>query len=256
MSHVVLNQELLESLKREAKRKKREDSSLSYNQWLNALCSQYGYATFQSLKRRVEEIKQEKRDQELAEEDSQWAKRFEESLVWGSVAGKEQNDFDETFPLPAFDGDNVPWPNCFRGPGLFTCSDGPRRQLDGLLWRIDGPEMQFRGEELRLVDDQMILAVLIAVAGRFPCGRLVEFSADDLDQAAGRPLPEWGLPVQYDMIARSLWRFANSELTVNEFKFKGPILYYADARRQPRQFAIRFNPKFANFFHPILRLLG
>jgi len=255
MSNIALNQQLLENLKREAKKKKRENPSLTHNQWLDVLSAQYGYATYNSLKRRVEEIEQQARDQDVAAEEEQWAKRFEEPLVWGSVTGHGRNALDETFPLPVADG-SVPWPNCFCGSSLFTCANGPRRQFDGPVYTVDGPEMHFQGEELRVGDDETILMALISVAGKLPCGRLVEFSTDDLDKAVGLPLPDWGMPVQYNAIARTLWRLTHSELTVSEFKFRGPILSYADARQQPGHFAIRFNPNFANFFHPVLMLLG
>lgn len=252
MSHTLLNQQLLETLKRDAKKKKREDASLSYNQWLDVLSSQHGFATFSSLKRRVEELEQQARDQASAAEEAQWAKRFAKPMVWGTVPD-EQAGLGETFPLPVSDG-SVVWPNCFAGSRLFTCADGPRRQLDEPLHTLDGPEMHFQGEELRVADDQVILMTLISAAGKHPCGRLVEFSTGDLDQVAGVPLPEWGMPVQYDAIARTLWRLVHCELTVSEFKFKGPLLMYADARRAPLHFAVRFNPDFANFFYPILTL--
>ena len=254
MSHIVLNQQLLENLKREAKRKKRSDPSSSYNKWLDVLSSQHGFATYNSLKRRVEELEQQAHDEELAAEEKQWAKRFEETLVWGS-AGDRQNEIAETLPLPVAEG-SVPWPNCFSGSSLFTCADGPRRQCNGPVFTMDGPEMHFRGEELRVADDHTVLMALISVAGKHPCGRVVEFSTDDLDKAVGRPLPKWGIPVHYKAIARTLWRLSHSELAVDEFKFKGPILSYADARQQPGHFAVRFNPKFANFYYPILTIFG
>lgn len=120
MSHIALNQQLLESIKREAKRKKRSDPSSSYNKWLDVLSSQHGFATYNSLKRRVEEIEQQARDEELAAEEKQWAKRFEEALVWGSAGGVRQSEIAETLPLPVSEG-SVPWPNCFSGSSLFTC---------------------------------------------------------------------------------------------------------------------------------------
>jgi len=255
MSHIALNQQLLESIKREAKRKKRSDPSSSYNKWLDVLSSQHGFATYNSLKRRVEEIEQQARDEELAAEEKQWAKRFEEALVWGSAGGVRQSEIAETLPLPVSEG-SVPWPNCFSGSSLFTCADGPRRQFDGPVFTMDGPEMYFRGEELRVADDHTVLMALISVAGKHPCGRMVEFSTDDLDKAVGLPLPEWGIPVHYKAIARTLWRLSHSELTVEKFGFTGAILSYADARQQPGHFAIRFNPKFANFYYPILTIFG
>jgi hypothetical protein len=116
--------------------------------------------------------------------------------------------------------------------------------------------MLFQGEELRVGDDETILMALISVAGKHPCGRLVEFSVEDLDKAAGTPLPEWGMPVQYDAIARTLWRLAHCQLTVSQFKFKGPILSFADARQTPARFAIRFHPSFVNFYYPALALFS
>ena len=254
MSNFVFNQQLLENLKREAKKKKREDPSLSHNQWLDVLSAQYGYVTYASLKRHVEEIEQQAREREMAVEERQWVTRFEKSLVWGSVTGDARNALNETLPLPVVVG-SVPWPNCFSGSSLFTCAEGPRRQFDGPLFSMDdGPEMYFCGEELRVGDDETILMALISAAGNVPCGRLVEFSSDDLDEAIGRPLPECGMPVQYSEIVRTLWRLVHSELKVTRFNFEGAILSYADARQQPQKFAIRFNPKFANFFYPVLSL--
>ncbi len=202
----------------------------------------------------MDEIEQELLDRNLAAEEGQWVKRFDESLLWDKVDSDDRNVFCETFPLPVYEG-SVPWPNCFCGSSLFTCADGPRRQFDGPVYSIDGPEMHFRGEELRVGEDETVLMALISVVGKFPCGRLVEFSKGDLDKAIGLPLPDWGIPVQYEAIAKVLWRLTHCELTVKEFKFTGPILFYADARQQPERFAIRFNPKFANFFYPILVLL-
>lgn len=251
---IILNQQLLKNIKREAKKKKRENGSLNYNQWLNILSSQYGHATFESLMRRVKEIEQEELDQSMALEKEKWVKRFEESLVWGNIDGDGGSALNVTFPLPVSAG-SIPWPNCFCGSSLFTCADGPRRQFDGSVKSLDGPEMYFRGEELRVGEDNTVLMALISVAGKLPCGTMVEFSRGDLDEAIGLPLPDWGIPVQYDAIARVLWRLTNSELTVSKFKFNGSILFHADARQQPERFKIRFNPKFANFFYPILALL-
>jgi hypothetical protein len=254
MSHTLLNQQLLESLKRSAKKKKRDDPSLSHSQWLDALSAEHGYATFSSLKRRVEELEQQAHDAALAVEDEQWAKRFEEPMVWGRIADG-RGELGETLPLPVSAG-SVPWVNCFSGSSLFTCADGPRRQLDGPLYTFGSPEMHFQGEELRVADDQTIFMALISATGQLPCGRLVEFSTEDLDKAIGLPLPEFGIPVEYDAIARTLWRLVHCELTVSEFKFKGPLLSYADARRAPGHFAIRFNPDFANFYYPVLALFS
>lgn len=254
MSHTTLNHQLLESIKRDAKKKTRHDPSLSYNQWLNALSAQYGYATFSSLKRRVEELEQEARDAALAEEDALWARRFEKPMVWGTLSD-EGGGLGQTFPLPVED-DSVVWPDCFAGSSLFSCGEGPRRQLDGALRVLDATEMYFSGEELRVGEDQAIFMVLISSVGRQPCGQLVEFSTADLDQVAGLPLPEWGIPVQYEAIARTLWRLVHCELTVNKFRFKGPLLSYADARRAPQRFAVRFNPDFANFFYAALALFS
>jgi hypothetical protein len=145
------------------------------------------------------------------------------------------------------------WPICFAGSNLFTCGEGPRRQFDGPLFTMDEPDMLFQGEELRVADDHTVLQALISTVGIYPCGRLVEFSTEDLEKAVGLPLPEWGIPVQYESIARSLWRLVHCELTVNHYKFSGPILSYADARQAPKSFAVRFNPNFANFFYPILK---
>jgi hypothetical protein len=253
MSHILLNQQLLEMLKRNAKKLKRDAPSLSHNQWLDVLSSQHGYATFNSLKRRVEELEQQALDEALAAEEELWAKRLEEPMVWGKHSDDPAGHF-ETIPLPVSVG-SVVWPNCFSGSNIFTCADGPRRQLDGPLYTFDGPEMHFQGEELRVADDETIFMALISATGQHPCGRMVEFSTEDLDKALGRPLPDCGMPVQYDAIARTLWRLVHCELTVSEFAFKGPLLSYADARQAPRHFAVRFNPDFANFFYPFLALL-
>lgn len=251
MSDIVLDQQLLGSLKQEAKRKRRQDPSQTYNQWLDTLSAPHGY-TYKSLKRQVAKLEQQARDQAFADEEGLWAKRFEQPMVWGSIAGNGGIGINESLPLPVTPG-HVVWPNCFAGSSLFTCAEGPRDQLDRALFVMDDePEMHFRGEELRVADDETVLQALISVAGRHPCGRLVKFSTDDLDKAVGLPLPQWGMPVQYDAIARSLWRLAHCELTTSYFKFKGPILAYADARERPGHFAIRFNPNFANFFYPIL----
>lgn len=86
MSSTSLNQQLLESFKREAKKKKRADSSLSYNQWLDALSVQHGYATFSSLKRRVVELEQQAH--KFAEE-AQWAIRFKNPMVWQTLPDAE-----------------------------------------------------------------------------------------------------------------------------------------------------------------------
>jgi hypothetical protein len=118
--------------------------------------------------------------------------------------------------------------------------------------------MQYVGEELRESEDASILMTLMLAIGRFPCGRVVAFTADDLDTVADAPFAEWAVPVQYDAIARALWRFVHCELTVPELDFRGPLLSYVDAREAPTDFKVRFNPAFASFFHSrlLLALLG
>lgn len=254
MSKVLLDQQLLKNIKRDAKKKRREDGSLRYRQWLNVLSATHGYATFGSLKRRVEELEQQARDDAMAGESAKWVTRFAEGMVWGNLE-RGQVGLLETLPLPV-DGDSVPWPDCFNGSNLFSRSEGPRRELDGMLDTFDASETHYRGEELRAADDRTIFMVLMAAVGGQPCGRLVELSTEDLDRAAGLPLPKWGIPVQYDSIAKTLWRLVHCELKIAEFKFKGPLLAYADARQAPDRFAVRFNPDFANLYYPILAALS
>lgn len=246
-----INSELLRTLKRRAKRLSREDLSLTYNQWLDALSASHGYRTFSSLGQRVKELEAEAQAQQLALQENQWEERFQKGLIWGCLASETPNTINETIPLPSSPG-KVAWPNCFAGSSLFNCADGPRRHLDGPVFSMDGLKMHFRGEELRVADDEQILMALICLAAKHPCGRLLEFSCADLDKATGLPLSRWGMPVHYESISKSLWRLTHGELTVDDFKFKGPILLYADAREHPRKFAIRFNPAFAHFYYPVL----
>lgn len=254
MSQILLDQQLLENIKRKAKMKRRADPSLSHSQWLDVLSAEHGFATFSSLRRRVEELEQEALDHAMAVENATWVKRFSAPMVW-TCAPRGDVQREETWPLPVSAG-SVPWPNCFSGSNLFTCGEGPRRDIDAALYTMEAPAMHFRGEELRIADDHTVLMALISAIGQYPCGSLVEFTAEDLDRAAGMPLPEWGIPVQHDAIARSLWRFVHCELTINELHFEGPLLVYADARRSPGYFAVRFNPRFANLYYPILAVLG
>lgn len=252
MSHPSLNQQTLIDLRRDAKKWSREDPTKTYNQWLNFLCAdRFGFATFDSLKRRVEAIEREEAERE---ERELWLQRFASPMVWSGHWDAE-NSLEETWPLPVVEG-SVCWPNCFACSSLFTCGEGPRRQIDGQVFSLDGPKVRYYGEELRVETDETILMSLISIAGKQPCGRLVEFSCGELDDAIGLPLPEWGMPVQYEEIARTLWRLTHSKLVVENFKFDGPILIHADARRHPERFAIRVNPAFAHFYYPVLTLLA
>jgi hypothetical protein len=254
MPHTLLNRQLLERLKRLAKKKSRDDPSLGHNKCLDELSAPYGYATFASLTRRVAEIEQQAIDESLAAEEGQWFERWEKPMVWGSLP--DGRGIDETVPVPFREGSPC-WPNCFSGSNLFTGADGPRRQLDGpVRLFFDGPEMHFRGEELRCTDDYPVFAELLCAVGHYPCGRLVEFSAEQIETAVGQAVPEWRRPVRQNTIARTLWRLVHCELTVRDFKFKGPLLSYADARRGPENFAIRLNPDFANLYYPFLTLFG
>ena len=253
MSHTQIDQHLLDRLKRIAKKRRRDDPSLSYNQWLDSLSSKHGFATFESLRRRVDELERLAHNDAIVAEEMVWEQRLAAPAVWGTLP-TGQGEHDETVPLPKAPPHSVPWPNCFRGAALFTAADGPRKQLDGpvKLYMGEAVEMHFKGEELRK-SDQIVLEGLILTVGHYPCGRLAECTNVELNQALGRPLPEWGMPIQYDAIIRTLWRLVHCELTVEDFGFKGPILSYVDARRAPSQFAIRLNPAFANFYYPFLR---
>ena len=92
MSEIVLDQQLLMSLKQEAKRKTRQDPSQTYIQWLDTLSSPDGY-TYKSLKRQVAKLEQQARDQALADEEGLWVKRFEKPMVWGKHCRQRRNRY-------------------------------------------------------------------------------------------------------------------------------------------------------------------
>ena len=62
--------------------------------------------------------------------------------------------------------------------------------------------------------------------------------------------------MSHEEVERVLWRLSNCHLTFADYDFDGPILAYADASKAPYHFGYAFNPAFANFFYPFLRILG
>lgn len=261
VSETLFNQELLEQLRSSAweksrQDKSRQDKSRTYLQWLDLLCSKYGF-TYPSLKKHIEELEAAVLAKSLAElfavENAMWEKRLANSRVWGIAPALA----DQTWPLPVEDSTHVPWPTSFIECRLFSLAEAPPcRTLSGPIFRMDDQEMLFDGEELRLCHDQSLLMGFILISRETQCGAIVECSLQDLEGIMGCPMPDLGMPISYMEIERTLWRLSNCRLTFPEYGFDGPILAYADARRAPDHFRFAFNPAFANFYYPILKIFG
>ncbi len=247
VSQTLFNQELLEQLRSSAWNKSREDKSRSYMQWLDLLCGEYGFV-YTSLKTHIEAL-------EVAElltaEDAMWKERLAKSRVWGTLVSPPE----VTLPIPVEDEFHVPWPSCFVESRLFSLSEKvPRRTLTGPVYRMDGKTMLFEGEELRICHDQTLLMVLLMVSGKKPCGALIECSLQAFETTLGSSLAEAGMAL-HD-IERTLWRLSNCRLIFEEYGFDGPLLVYADAGSVPAHFKFAFNPAFAHFYYPILKLFS
>lgn len=252
MSQTVLNQDFLEDLRRSAREKSRLDKSRTYLQWLDQLCGEFGF-TYTSLKKRIEELEALLLAESLAADDQKWEERLARSRVWGSIPER----VDQSLPLPVEDGFHAPWPHAFVESRLFSLTEfGPRRALSGPIFRTDGREMFYGGEELRISSDQILLMGLIMASRDVPCGAIVECSLINLERVMGFPLSEEENSMSHEEVERVLWRLSNCHLTFADYDFDGPILAYADARKNPEHFRYAFNPTFANFFYPFLRILG
>lgn len=251
MTQTSPNQDLLEQLRQSARAMSRQDKSKTYLQWLDVLCAEHGF-TYTSLKKRVEEIEAQALAESLAAEDRIWDSRLTASRVWGDVP----KDSDQSIALPVKDDGNVPWPAGFIESRLFTLAEaGVRSSLSGPVFRMDGHEMLYDGEELRLVSDQTLLMAFILLSRGVKCGDVVVCSLPDLERAFGGALPTLGLPIAEKEIERTLWRLSNCRLTFDEYGFDGAILAYADARHAPERFGFAFAPAFINFFYPFMQFL-
>lgn len=252
MSKTPLNEALLEQLRVSARENARRDKSKTYLQWLDLLCGEHGF-TYTSLKKRIEELEAQALAESLAAEDRMWKERLAKSRVWGvppEIA-------DQTLPLPVEDNTSVPWPHCFIESRLFSLTEfGPHRELSGPVFRMDGREMFFDGEELRVSSDQTLLIGFIMASRGARCGSIVQCSLADFEDTMGCRLTDLGIPMAHAEIERTLWRLSNCRLNFGDYNFDGPILAYADARRAPDHFGFAFNPAFANFYYPVLRILG
>ena len=252
MSQTPLNQELLEQLRMSAREKARRDKSRTYLQWLDLLCGEHGF-TYTSLKKRIEELEAQALAEALAAEDRMWEERLARSRVWGVPPELA----DQTLPLPVEDNTHVPWPHSFIESRLFTLTEsGPRRTLSGPVFRMDGHEMLFDGEELRISPDQTLLLGFIMASRGIRCGAIVQSSLADFEGVMGCSLPDLGIPMSHAEVERTLWRLSNCRLNFGDYDFDGPILAYADSRRAPNHFGFAFNPAFANFYYPFFRILG
>lgn len=254
MSQTLFNQDLLEQLRSSAWKKSRQDKSRSYLQWLDLLCGEYGF-TYTSLKKHIEELEAVAAAKSLAEmlaaEDVMWDERLAKSRVWGKLVAPPE----VTLPIPVEDEFHVPWPSCFVESRLFSLSEKvPRRTLTGPVYRMDGKAMLFDGEELRICHDQTLLMVLLMVSGKRLCGTLIECSLQAFETTLGSSLAEAGMAL-HD-IERTLWRLSNCRLIFEEYGFDGPLLAHADAGSAPTHFKFAFNPTFAHFYYPILKLFS
>lgn len=247
MSQTPLNQELLEQLRSSAWKKSRQDKSRSYLQWLDLLCGEYGFV-YTSLKTHIEALEAAEL---LATEDAMWKERLAKSRVWGKLAAP----IEITLPIPVEDEFHVPWPNCFMESRLFSLTEKvPRRTLTGPVYRMDGKTMLFEGEELRICHDQTLLMAFIMASGKRPCGTLIECSLKAFEAILGSSMAGAGMALHE--IERTLWRLSNCRLIFEEYGFDGPLLAYADAGSAPTYFKFAFNPVFAHFYYPILKLFS
>lgn len=251
MSQTSFDQALLDQLRTSARERARKDKSKTYLQWLDELCSPYGFA-YTSLKRRVEEIEAEAAAEAMCVEDRLWDKRLARSRVWGTTP----DPTTQSLPLPVDDDVHVPWPTGFFECRLFSLTEsGPRETLSGPVFRLDDKDMRYDGEELRISPDQTLLMGFITMSRGVHCGEVVVCSLADFESRMGGSLMEFGIPVSHGEIERTLWRLVNCRLVYPDVGFDGPILAYADTRRAPQSFSFAFNPKFANFYYPFLGFL-
>ena len=160
---------------------------------------------------------------------------------WGQL------DATESIPIPWLEPSIVPWPNLFIGSQLFRARPGTAALRNVSLTSLDGEEMRYSGEQLQSSIDGTLLKALLVTAGRSPCGRLVRVTIDDIEAALGCRLPELGIPIHYDDVAKSVWRLATCSLSVPAIGFVGPLLAYADVAMAP-QYRIRLNPALPRLF--------
>lgn len=251
MTQAPITRELLEQIRQSAWEKSRQDKSRSHHQWLDHLCGPYGY-TYTALREHVAKLEEAALAQAMAAEDRIWNERFASSLSWGT----RPHAGDQTLLFPEADANHVPWPNCFVPSRLFSLREsGPREMRSGPVFHMEGVEIIYEGEELAIMTDQTLLMALIVASRGVRCGAVVECALHE-PQGGGRHLPDLVDSVAGFEIARTLWRLVHCRLVLNDYGFDGPILSYADASRAPDHMAFAFNPDFANFYYPILRIFG
>ncbi|MEO3714091.1 hypothetical protein [Roseateles flavus] len=252
MSKPTLNQAFLDQLRLSAKDKARQDPSLSYMQWLDELCSELGF-TYNSLRDRIKELEAQALAESLAAEDTMWVQRLALPRVWGSLPPATR----QKFPLPLEGDRDVPWPNSLVTCSLFTVTEiGPRQAKSGPVFSLDDESMAYQGDELRVSCDQTLLMAFIMASRGMRCGALVSCSLESLEARMGCRLTELGMPIEVREIERTLWRLCHCRLEFAARRFDGPILAYVNATKAPAQFEYAFNPDFANFYFPILAILG
>lgn len=236
--------EFLEGLRTRARLASRADSSRTYLQWLDHLSEEYGF-TYTALKRKIESL-----DARLCGyEDEKWRTRLDGKRCWGRVPYR----WEQTWPIPTVPAGEVAWVDAFAESALFTVNEGPRRELAGTVFRLDQLSMQYYGEELRVDSDQPVLMALTGIASGTRCGQVIEASHAQLSEMYGCELDEMFAegPLTVQQV---LWRLSNSRLVFDKFSFDGPLLSFVAIRPCKTRYRIAFNPAFANFYYPVLRL--
>lgn|GEM_PF-4726168 len=238
--------EFLKALRAQARLTSRTDASRTYLQWLDHLSKQYGF-TYTALKRKIEELAAQ--GQLCGFEDEKWRARLCGKRSWGCVPQR----WERSWQIPSVPAGRIAWVDAFAESALFTVNAGPRRELAGTVFRLDEMSMLYYGEELRADSDQPVLMALTGIASGARCGQVVEASDDQLSRIYGRGLNEMfsegALTVQ-----QALWRLSNSRLVFDKFGFDGPLLSFIAIRPCQTKYRIAFNPAFANFYYPALRM--